>query len=387
MSDAALRPARRHSPRPPAQPPTSPPPQVPAQPGEAPVQLPRARRARLQELDDDQAAEEEADPDGRRARPEGEVRARGEAVPPGEPDLTEEYKTITEQFKDLHNKFQHFEVADTKRYRDVWQMHKEEVTELMRKVLQADKIIHEQLGLGWFPPSEHIFEAGADDGGQRRAAAGADDDGGAGPLRGQMDNESIKRMLELLCNEASFLVEEDSEAAQAALPTTSLLRIDSILRCWASRAPPTSRSYCLLLGRRRQPQAHPPERRDQGDQGVCGETPGRARTGRRGAQAAGEGGAEGRGARSASSGADVVDHLRQDVPRGGAGARARQVQHPRHVARRAHLGGGRDAAPERRARALLNQYLVEDRGPPRPAHPDDPPRPFASPAAAEQRER
>ena len=37
-------------------------------------------------------------------------------------DLTEEYKRITEQFKDLQAKFQHFEVADTKRYRDVWQM-------------------------------------------------------------------------------------------------------------------------------------------------------------------------------------------------------------------------------------------------------------------------
>ena len=33
------------------------------------------------------------------------------------------------------------------------------MTELMRKVLQADKIIHEQqLGLNWFPPSEHIFQ-------------------------------------------------------------------------------------------------------------------------------------------------------------------------------------------------------------------------------------
>ena len=49
-------------------------------------------------------------------------------------DLTEEYKRITEQFKDLQNKFQHFEVADTNRYRDVWQMNEEGITELMRKV-------------------------------------------------------------------------------------------------------------------------------------------------------------------------------------------------------------------------------------------------------------
>ena len=81
-------------------------------------------------------------------------------------DLTEEYKRITEQFKDLQSKFQHFEVADTKRYRDVWQMNEEAVTDLMRKVLQADKIIHEQqLGLHWFPPSEQLFVAGRGDGG------------------------------------------------------------------------------------------------------------------------------------------------------------------------------------------------------------------------------
>merc|ERR1719440_2149264 len=84
-------------------------------------------------------------------------------------DLTEEYKRITEQFKDLQSKFQHFEVADTKRYRDVWQMNEEAVTDLMRKVLQADKIIHEQqLGLSWLPPSEHIFHAGGDGAGGAR---------------------------------------------------------------------------------------------------------------------------------------------------------------------------------------------------------------------------
>merc|ERR1719284_661360 len=81
-------------------------------------------------------------------------------------DLTDEYKRITDQFKDIQSKFQHFEVADTKRYRDLWQMNEETVTDLMRKVLQADKIIHEQqLGLSWLPPSEHIFHAPGDAGG------------------------------------------------------------------------------------------------------------------------------------------------------------------------------------------------------------------------------
>ena len=179
-------------------------------------------------------------------------------------DLTEEYKRITEQFKDLQNKFQHFEVADTNRYRDVWQMNEEGITELMRKVrfrqfmgtrvrtlarphaprpslpqpeapecpsapqplralprqvLQADKIVHEQqLGLNWFPPSEHIFQAGSQGVGGQRAAQ-ADGEGEGGPIsRGQMDNENIKRMLELLCNEAGAMLRPSRGDAVATPP-------------------------------------------------------------------------------------------------------------------------------------------------------------------------
>jgi len=153
-------------------------------------------------------------------------------------ELTEEYKRITEQFKDLQSKFQHFEVADTKRYRDVWQMNEEAVTDLMRKVLQADKIIHEQqLGLSWLPPSEHIFHAGGESGasGARAgAASGANDaDAESGPIsRGQMDNENIKHMLELLCNEAGFLVEGKIQKLLDPLSADeqNLLKIDSILK-------------------------------------------------------------------------------------------------------------------------------------------------------------
>ena len=152
-------------------------------------------------------------------------------------DLTEEYKRITEQFKDLQSKFQHFEVADTKRYRDVWQMNEEAVTDLMRKVLQADKIIHEQqLGLSWLPPSEHIFHAsgdGAGGAGAARAGGEGGEGGSEGPIsRGQMDNENIKHMLELLCNEAGFLVEGKIQKLLEPLPPDeqNLLKIDSILK-------------------------------------------------------------------------------------------------------------------------------------------------------------
>merc|ERR1739841_498654 len=98
--------------------------------------------------------------------------------------------------------------------------HLAHISPASRQVLQADKIVHEQqLGLNWFPPSEHIFQAGGH--------------GEGGPIsRGQMDNENIKRMLELLCNEAGFLVEGKIQKLLEPLPTDeqSLLRIDSILK-------------------------------------------------------------------------------------------------------------------------------------------------------------
>jgi dynein regulatory complex protein 1 len=68
-------------------------------------------------------------------------------------ELTDEYKRVTEQFKDLQKKFRHFEMVDTKKYRDVWEMNEQEVMRVVKKVLKADKLIHEQiLGLPWQLP-------------------------------------------------------------------------------------------------------------------------------------------------------------------------------------------------------------------------------------------
>jgi len=103
-------------------------------------------------------------------------------------------------------------------------------------VLQADKIIHEQqLGLSWFPPSEHIFQPGGESGapGQRPVQSSGEGEGDSGPIsRGQMDNENIKHMLELLCNEAGFLVEGKIQKLLEPLPPDeqNLLKIDSILK-------------------------------------------------------------------------------------------------------------------------------------------------------------
>ncbi len=68
-------------------------------------------------------------------------------------ELTEEYRRLTKQYKDLQKKCQHFEEHDQLKYAEVWKMHEEETAAQLEKILQADKIIHEQqLGLVWIPP-------------------------------------------------------------------------------------------------------------------------------------------------------------------------------------------------------------------------------------------
>jgi len=50
-----------------------------------------------------------------------------------------------------------------------------------------------------------IFKSGAEGGAGATAGVGLPGEEGGGVSRGQMDNDNIKRMLELLCNEAGEL--------------------------------------------------------------------------------------------------------------------------------------------------------------------------------------
>merc|ERR1712232_1412172 len=74
-------------------------------------------------------------------------------------ELTEEYKRLTRQFKDLQEKFHHFEQADEKKFREVWEMNEQEVRGLIAKVLEADRLLHEQqLGHEWMQPKAEQLE-------------------------------------------------------------------------------------------------------------------------------------------------------------------------------------------------------------------------------------
>ncbi|KAI8832029.1 sperm tail-domain-containing protein [Chytridium lagenaria] len=173
--------------------------------------------------------------------------------------LTDDYKRITEQFKELQKKFRHFRASDNKKYQEIWRMNEELTKELMRKVLQADRIIHEQqLGLNWTPPDESVLEE-APLGNACVTATAAEEDhsmeiAATITAEGLFDDQAqpdktkeslatkfkdhnrysknMKRMLELLCNEAGFLVEDKLQKLLAPLhrDEQSLMKLDSIFK-------------------------------------------------------------------------------------------------------------------------------------------------------------
>ena len=49
--------------------------------------------------------------------------------------------------------FRHFQATDSKKFLEMWLMNESEAKELIRDVLEEDRIIHEQhLGLPWSKP-------------------------------------------------------------------------------------------------------------------------------------------------------------------------------------------------------------------------------------------
>ena len=74
-------------------------------------------------------------------------------------DLTDDYRSLTQKYKELQAKFRHFEVADSNKYDDVWAMHEDEVKSLVDQLLKADKIIAEQqLGWQWKGPDMNALQ-------------------------------------------------------------------------------------------------------------------------------------------------------------------------------------------------------------------------------------
>ncbi|XP_044306242.1 dynein regulatory complex protein 1 [Varanus komodoensis] len=183
--------------------------------------------------------------------------------------LTADYKRIVEQYKDLQRTMRHFAIVDAEHFREVWLMNEEEAKRLIRKALDADRVIHaQQLGLPWVEPGDWFLhnvgpvvhtrteksahqlaqEVLAPDG---RAAPeffprpegspqeereGTPEEGcretaeaAAQALR-SISAQTVKHVLELLCDESGFLIESKLRGLLQPLEKhdRTLMRLDSI---------------------------------------------------------------------------------------------------------------------------------------------------------------
>ncbi|XP_023682315.2 dynein regulatory complex protein 1 isoform X1 [Paramormyrops kingsleyae] len=145
--------------------------------------------------------------------------------------LTDDYRRIMQQYKHMQKKMRHFVATDSKKFEEIWQMNEAEVKELVEKALETDRLLHEQqLGQTWVQPdlsfmkrsdpvAQHqngksAMQAVADllkGGGQDGAMSSSHELVGLErvEIRGPpgISAGTLKRLLELLCDETGFLIE------------------------------------------------------------------------------------------------------------------------------------------------------------------------------------
>ncbi|KAL7751088.1 hypothetical protein RI367_003668 [Sorochytrium milnesiophthora] len=160
--------------------------------------------------------------------------------------LTDDFNRISMQFRELQKKFKHFQLNDEKQYQEVWEMNEEMVKEQLHKILMADRIIYErELRLPWTPPasieSVNSLVTAKSEVNPIAQSSGSSKPGTAANKQpvseittrlADSNNALVKRMLELLINEASFLVEEKLLRLLKPLPKGEqfLMKLDTIFK-------------------------------------------------------------------------------------------------------------------------------------------------------------
>jgi len=155
-------------------------------------------------------------------------------------DLSEEYQRITKQYKELQRKFKHFEKVDIQKYNEIWQMNEAEIMETVQKVVQADRVIHEQiLGFLWETPDlnfSSILKKQSIGGKDEEKEEGDNGDDQISKFEGGTSaytKEEIQQVLHLLIVEVPFLIERKvrGKALDSIKPDQRFLyQADSILR-------------------------------------------------------------------------------------------------------------------------------------------------------------
>ena len=163
-----------------------------------------------------------------------EYRAMTERYEKENIELTQEYGKITSHYNDLQTKFRHFQLADQRKYDQVWAMHVEELEELAEKLLKADAVITEQqLGWVWRAPARLRAPGSADAAdadetllqSQRPPSAAAFAEQAGETAQGEREaiferkvrNGKVKALVEALCSEAGFLVPPEVRATMGEI--------------------------------------------------------------------------------------------------------------------------------------------------------------------------
>ncbi|NXS44078.1 DRC1 protein, partial [Balaeniceps rex] len=164
--------------------------------------------------------------------------------------LAADCERITGQCKEVQRRMRHFAVSDAEKFAEVWLMNEEEAKGLMRKALDADRIIHtQQLGLPWEEPrywflsnvgplghykakrvatklAAEVLTVGSGEGGKENTVKVEDR---VTALR-NISKKTAKRILELVSDESGFLIESKLLRPLHALGRheRTLMKLDSI---------------------------------------------------------------------------------------------------------------------------------------------------------------
>ncbi|OXB78577.1 UNVERIFIED_CONTAM: hypothetical protein H355_010057 [Colinus virginianus] len=169
--------------------------------------------------------------------------------------LAADCERIMRQYKEVKRRMRHSAASDAEKFMKVWLMNEEEAKGLMRKALDADRIIHtQQLGLPWEEPhywflnnvgplrnykakrmatklaTEVLTESsceGQEEKEKEKEEVGSRDT--VTPLL-NISKKTAKRILELVSDESGFLIERKLLGPLRALGKRecTLLRLDSI---------------------------------------------------------------------------------------------------------------------------------------------------------------
>ncbi|XP_019750602.1 dynein regulatory complex protein 1 isoform X2 [Hippocampus comes] len=134
--------------------------------------------------------------------------------------LSGDYKRGIEQYQCMQQRIKHFAVSDAKQFEETWRMLDKEVRQQAEKALLIDRMIYKQhLNLPWARPRaasslglsdpDHLWkQASAEQSASLPESSAGMDGAAAAPAEEKLPLDTIKELMELLCDELGFLTED-----------------------------------------------------------------------------------------------------------------------------------------------------------------------------------